>query len=766
MVRMVTNALKKLFSGSKPIIILFTLVLLSLYLMSRATYSSTDFGQLYPTLLIINLSAMFLLVALIIKNLYRLIIQYRNHEPGSRLTTRLVIMLTILSVTPVSLVYYYSLDFLRHGIDDWFNITVEKALSDSLELSQAALGLRMRELTRQTSNIANQLVNIQDDYAAIKLHELRIDSTATELTLFNLNGHIIASSSFEHDNLIPTSLASSTQLNLRQSNTDGELITLKDTGLHIRIAVLLPNYDQSLDQHVVQALYPISDRMNMLADTVTKTFTHYRELLFLRRPLRNVFVLTLSLVLLLSLLTSVWAAFFFARRLVQPIADLVEGTRAVADGNYQKKLDIAGKDELAFLVGSFNQMTDNISAAQIEASQSQKQAEEQRSYLEAVLSNLSSGVITLDEHQKIKTSNTIAEQILSCHLNDYLEKDIVQIIDDNTHLHAFFDIIIPKLHSNNDNWNEEIILFGPGGRRVLMCRGTTLPASGDKHGGHVVVFDDITALLQAQRDAAWGEVARRLAHEIKNPLTPIQLSAERLRHKYLDKNKIEDSDLLDRSTTTIVNQVETLKEMVKAFSEYATMPSLTIKKIDLNSLISEILSLYKDTNTKIQFSNELDKSLPKINADIGRLRQVLHNLIKNAVEACESIESIESTNNKIVIRTHLVSEHNSNYVEIKVNDNGPGIVDDVLQNLFDPYVSTKVKGTGLGLAIVKKIVEEHSGVIWAENLAAGGTSIVIRLPNLGEGNIDNDDNTKNNVDESSQESDNSGIDKSKNNATA
>ncbi len=748
---MVSNTLKKLFSGSKPIIILFTLVLTSLYLMSRATYSSTNFGQLYPTLLIINLSAMFLLVGLIIKNLYRLIVQYRNHEPGSRLTTRLVIMLTILSVTPVSLVYYYSLDFLRHGIDDWFNITVENALSDSLELSQASLGLRMRELTRQTTNMANQLVDVDDDFAAIKLHESRIDSTATEITLFNLNGRIIASSSSSHDNLIPISLANSTQLNLRQSNSDGELITLKDTGLHIRIAVLLPNYDQSVEQRVLQALYPISDRMNMLANNVTKTFTHYRELLFLRRPLRNVFVLTLSLVLLLSLLTSVWAAFFFARRLVQPISDLVEGTRAVADGNYQKKLTIPGKDELSFLVGSFNQMTNKISAAQVEASQSQKQAEEQRSYLEAVLSNLSSGVITLDENHNIKTSNTIAEQVLSCKLNDFLDTDIIEIIDVHTHLHAFFDIVIPKLNSNNTNWNEEIILFGPGGRRVLMCRGTALPARDNKHAGHVVVFDDITTLLQAQRDAAWGEVARRLAHEIKNPLTPIQLSAERLRHKYLDKNRIDDPDLLDRSTNTIVHQVETLKEMVKAFSEYAQMPSLKLKHIDLNKLISELLSLYKDTNTDILFEEQLDSKLPKIAVDIGRLRQVLHNLIKNSLEACELTDSNDS---KIILRTQSISELDNRYVEIKINDNGPGIAEDVFKNLFDPYVSTKIKGTGLGLAIVKKIVEEHSGVIWAENLAAGGTSVVIRLPVLISSNSDISQTTKNNIDESQQDSDN------------
>ncbi len=758
---MVTNPVKKLFSGSKPIIILFALVILSLYLMSKATYSSTNFGQLYPTLLIINLSAIFILVALIIKNLYRLIVQYRNHEPGSRLTTRLVIMLVILSVTPVSLVYYYSLDFLRHGIDDWFNITVENALSDSLELSQASLGLRTRELTRQTNNIASELITISDDFAAIKLHELRIESPATEITLFNLNGRIIASSSIEHNNLIPISLASSTLLSLRQNSTESELITLKDTGLHIRVAVLLPNYNPATEQRVIQALYPISDRMNMLAETVTKTYTHYRELLFLRRPLRNVFVLTLSLVLLLTLLTSVWAAFFFARRLVQPISDLVEGTRAVADGNYQKKLNIAGKDELGFLVGSFNQMTNKISAAQVEASQSQKQAEEQRSYLEAVLSNLSSGVITLDENHIIKTSNTIAEQILSCSLSDYLEQDVIEIIDEHTHLHAFFDIVLPKLTTNNANWNEEIILFGPGGRRVLMCRGTTLPASDNKHGGHVVVFDDITTLLQAQRDAAWGEVARRLAHEIKNPLTPIQLSAERLRHKYLDKNRIDDPDLLDRSTTTIVNQVETLKEMVKAFSEYAKMPSLNLKNISLNDLIIEILSLYKDTNTQIQFEDVLDLSIPQIEADLGRLRQVLHNLIKNALEACSSTEQ---TNTKITIRTQSVSDKNSSYVEIKINDNGPGIAEDVYKNLFDPYVSTKVKGTGLGLAIVKKIVEEHSGVIWAENLAAGGTSIVIRLPILGSTSSDIENNTKKNIDESPQHSDNSNSNKSNKNA--
>ncbi|HKJ77087.1 MAG TPA: ATP-binding protein, partial [Gammaproteobacteria bacterium] len=268
----------------------------------------------------------------------------------------------------------------------------------------------------------------------------------------------------------------------------------------------------------------------------------------------------------------------------------------------------------------------------------------------------------------------------------------------------------------------EVVLFGAGGRQVLMCRGSALGEHGQPQGGHVVVFDDITALIQAQRDAAWGEVARRLAHEIKNPLTPIQLSAERLRHKYLRQMGPEDAEVLERATHTIIQQVETMQEMVKAFSDYARTPELERRPIDLNALVREVLDLYGGDG-QAEIETALDPELPRVEADAGRLRQLLHNLVKNALESGGREGPV-----RLEVSTRCAREDTCRHVELRVRDNGPGFPEQVRSQLFEPYVTTKRKGTGLGLAIVKKIVEEHGGMLGADNRAEGGAEVTIRLP--------------------------------------
>ena len=724
----IKTLIKRFFSGNTPIAVVVVLLLISLYLMSVATHNSLLFGRLYSVLLGINLIATILLVGLIGKSVWHLIQQYRQGKTGSRLTTRLVVMFVILSVTPVSVVYYFSLDFLQRGIDSWFDVRVENALTDALELSKTSLGVRMRELLRQTQQMSPRLNAISNELATLTLNELRAESGANELTLFTNNGRIIASSISETTRLLPQHLEDSTLQRLRQGHDDFGLVPIPEIGLHIRITINLANPDPSLDGRILQLLYPITDRINQLAENVQEAFSAVRSLTILRLPLKYSFILTLSLILLLSILTSIWAAFFAARRMVAPISDLVEGTRAVAAGNYEKRLPLPGKDELGFLVRSFNEMTQKISLAQDNARVSQQQAEAQHSYLETVLANLSSGVITLDSHNFLQTTNHAANQILSASLNPFIGHFLDDAIEENQHLQHFIDAIYPHIESKEAQWQEEVTLFTGGGRKILICRGTTLSLSADNEnleGGSIIVFDDVTELVKAQRNTAWGEVARRLAHEIKNPLTPIQLSAERIRHKYLEKMDTQDADILDRSTHTIVQQVETLKEMVKAFSDYARMPSLNLDTIDLHKIINEVLDLYLVSNNDTQFSVTLDPSNPMIEADIGRLRQLLHNLIKNALEA--NLENDE-TNHKIYILTRCAEEHACRYVELKITDTGPGIADEMFDQLFEPYVTTKPKGSGLGLAIVKKIVEEHGGMIFAENAENGGASIIIRLP--------------------------------------
>ena len=523
-VNLAKRIMLRLFSGSTPVIILFILLLASLYLMSNATYDSSKFSQLFTVLIGINLLATFFLVGLIGKNVIDLIKQYRTRSTGSILRVKLVIMFIILSVTPVTVVYAFSLDYLKRGIDSWFDVQIDNALNDALELSQRSLDIRMRELVKTGKGYAVDLTELSDELAALRLDGIRNDSTALEVTLFKLNGLIIATSSGETKGLLPVKLDEKSIYKLKQNEADARL--LKDAGLNIRVTVPVANPDPVAESRVLQMIFPVSDRINKLTDTVGAAFGQYKVLSHLRDPLKFSFILTLSLVLLLSILTAIWVALYYAGRMIAPITNLVRGTQAVAKGEYDTRLPIHGRDELNQVIRSFNDMTRQLERAQFEAENSQQQLEASHSYLEGVLVNLTSGVLTLDHNHLLITSNNTANQILNIDLVQYTARTLEQIVDDHTHLYTFLDAIAPHLESNEDQWQEEVTIFGSEGRQVIMCRGTTLP-----DGGFVIVFDDITTSLQAQRDAAWGEVARRLAHEIKNPLTPIQLSAERLRHK-------------------------------------------------------------------------------------------------------------------------------------------------------------------------------------------------------------------------------------------
>ncbi|MGM0593169.1 MAG: ATP-binding protein [Pseudomonadota bacterium] len=720
---MVLDALKRLTTGPKPVLLLFALLLAALYLMSAATQNSALFGQLYSLLLAINILALLLLLLLIGRNLISLISRYRQRTPGSRLTVRLVIMFVILSVAPISVLYYFSLQFLHRGIDSWFDVRVEQALEDSLELGRTALDSRLRELRRQARLQADSLSREDDASAALQIHQMRQRSEAIEMTLLTLSGRIITSSSADPSAVVPTLPGTAILQQLRRGLEYAALEPIRSRGLNMRIVLLVPNPDPLGEPRLLHILYSVPERLDTLADSVERAFTEYRELAFLRQPLKYSFTLTLSLVLLLSLLTAVWAAFFSARRLVAPISDLAEGTRAVAAGNYDKRLPLPGRDELGFLVRSFNEMTRKLARARDAARQSQQHAEEQRAYLEAVLACLSSGVLTLDEQSTLHTVNSAAEQILGLPLRDCSNLSLPQLAEAYPMLEPLVEAIEHQLKRHSGSWQAEVVLFGPSGRQVLICRGSTLRSeSGGRQGEHVIVFDDVTTLIQAQRDAAWGEVARRLAHEIKNPLTPIQLSAERLRHKYLKNMSGEEAEILDRSTHTIVQQVESMKTMVKAFSDYARPPRLQLQHIDFGALVNEVLDLYRgDEEVRIVFTPPT--SLPHIHADADRLRQLLHNLVKNALEAAPHDQALT-----IEVNIHCAEKDRCRFVELQFHDSGPGFPEALLSSLFEPYVTTKPKGTGLGLAVAKKIVEEHGGILWAENADAGGAVITLRLP--------------------------------------
>ncbi len=714
----------RVITGPRLLILLVVLLLTSLYFMIGAARNSELFSQYYSLLLVLNVVTLIALLVLILYQLQQLISQYRRHAAGSRMKLRLVILFIVLSITPVSVMYYFSLEFIHRGVDSWFDATIEEALQNSLELSRASLNVRMRELLHTTEQLADELAHVEKRSAALLLNELRERSGAEEFALFTAAGRPIASSLRELNRLAPTLPNEAILIQLRKGRSYVGLEPFDKNSARVRVAVNLPASLALRDAGFLQALYTVPPRMSTLAGSVQQAYTKYTELTYLREPLKYSFTLTLSLVLLLTILTAVWAAFVYAHRLVAPIRDLVKGTRAVAAGDYARRLPVRSHDEFGHLARSFNEMTQRLALARDEARQNQHHIETQRAYLEAILKRLSSGVLTVGADGVLHTANPAAATILGVPLQELTGQTLSSLACGFPHLEPFAKTLIPHFSAQGDSeWREEVVLFSAMGRQVLMCRATVLRRMSDTLHDHVIVFDDITSQIKSQRDAAWSEVARRLAHEIKNPLTPIQLSAERLRRKYLASMPPEDARLLDRSTHTIVQQVEALKEMVKAFSDYARTPEIHLRPLNLNQLISEVLDLYQGEGAAAHFTLDLQSDIPMVDADSGRMRQLLNNLIKNALETVAEKEDA-----KVVIRTCWRDEHDSRFMELRVEDNGPGIPADVMAHLFEPYITTKPKGTGLGLAVVKKIVEEHNGLIRAENLPAGGACFVVRLP--------------------------------------
>ena len=705
-------------------VLLFACMLTSLLILSEALQNPAQFDQFYSGLLVFNTLGLLALVILIGLNIRRLVKQARQRVAGARLTVRMVTMFAILSVTPILILYSFSLDFLYRGIDSWFDLRVEQALDDSLELSRLGLENRMKELLRQSEEMAEEIARTPDASIPLEVDRLRSRSGADELTVMTRQGIIIGSSSANPDNLVPESPDESVLFQVLQGNSYIGMDTVRNAGLSFRVVVNLPSYGFGVGPRILHALYPVTERVNELAQSVQSAFTQYEELSYLREQLKLSFILILTMVLLFSMFSAVWAAFYSARRLVAPIRDLAEGTKSVAEGVYHTRLRVPGNDELGFLVASFNDMTQKIANARDAAKRSQDEAEAQQKYLEAVLERLSSGVLVLDADNSLRTVNISGGRILGLDISEIMGHPFGSICERYKHLEQLHNMIRSHLDRDDLVWDRQVTLFGASGRQVLMCRGTSVVPAREQAPVHIIVFDDVTALLQGQRDAAWSEMARRLAHEIKNPLTPIQLAAERLRHKYLSSAPPGQADTLDRLTTTIINQVETMKGMVNAFSDYARTPDMAPRAVDLNRLLEEVADLYGDMDASVTITLNLTEDESVISADPERLRQVFNNVIKNALDARREGEDLS-----LSVSTAHISQPAMDYMEIRIRDTGSGVNEDIMATVFEPYVTTKQKGTGLGLAIVKKIVEEHGGLVMIGNNADGpGACVIIRLP--------------------------------------
>ena len=717
---MAPAAVKRWRYGAVAVVVLLAVLLAALHMISSAVQDSESLSLWFVPLLLVTVTGLVILALLVAYNLYRLAREYRSEVAGSRLTGRMVVLFTLLSLAPVTVVYYYSLQFLLRGIDTWFDVSIESAMEDALQLGRASLDLHKRELLRRTERLIYELEDSSTPALALSVGELRIETDATELALIDKAGNVLASSNIDPGMLVPD-LPESAIIQQGQSGKNYVGMAPVGTAGHLHVRCLVS--DPLGRGFMLQALYPVSETISGLSVRVQDAYVTFRERIYLRDSIKFSFSLALSLVLLVSLFAAVWAAFFTARRMVAPIANIAAGTRAVAEGDYDKQLPVPkAHDELSFLVASFNAMTRRVAQARNAADSSRRELQTQHAYLETVLGGLSTGVMALDDLGQIQTANRAANQILRVSADDYLGQYLGVMAEISAPLLPFVEAVIAGLERPRRTWSQEVNLFRAEGRQVLLCRRSPLVAEDDGTArGQVLVFDDVTELVKAQRDSAWGEVARRLAHEIKNPLTPIQLSADRMRRKLLSRLVDDEAKLLDRATQTIVQQVEAMKTMVNEFSDYAKPSNIELEPIELDVYVAGVAELYRDVSPRVCL--EQGASDTYIEADPVRLRQVLHNLVKNAQEAVA-----DRKDGLVTVRTKSVRGPDARYAQISVEDNGPGFGAEVIGRVFDPYVTTKSKGTGLGLAIVKKIVEEHGGQIAADNLSQGGARVSVRLP--------------------------------------
>ena len=683
-----------------------------LYLLSHASANTAASGQNYTLLLGLNIGLAAMLIVLIGVQLWKLYRQMRARVVGSRLTLRLLGAFALMALIPGVIVYAVSVNFLTRAIESWFNVKVEAALDGGLRLGQSTLDIMLAELQEKGESMALTLAFQPGGSSLSLLNDLREKSGVQDAVLLSQQGRIIAISSRDASGFLPE-LPSLPQLRQARQRIYGKIEPIAGKGLYLRVLAPVNSTELSGETRILQLLQPVPEVLSTTAESVQAVYQDYQELSYSRDALRTVFALTLTLVLMLALLSAVAFAFVLSRRLSAPIGLLAEGTRDIAAGNYGKQLPAHDKDELGILMQSFNSMSTRLVEATQAAERNRARVEAARGRLETILSHLSSGVIALDEQFLLRTYNPTAEQILRCNLVSVMGKGLAEV-DPLSPALAVLGRAMMAHFANPEatEWQEQIEV---GGTQVLLVRGTRLPKGADS--GYVLVFDDVTMLLQAQRDAAWGEVARRLAHEIKNPLTPIMLSAERLERKLSTKLDEADAEVLRRATHTIVSQVGAMKSMVDEFSEYARSPALNLATIDLPELVRDVLALYESHGVRIE--PLFTEPVPPVKGDATMLRQVLHNLLKNAQDALEAVQDP-------LIQVMVLPE--GSMVRLSIADNGTGFPPEMMARVFEPYVTTKRHGTGLGLAIVKKIVEEHKGSIRIENRPQGGASISLTLP--------------------------------------
>ncbi|HSV37019.1 MAG TPA: ATP-binding protein [Ramlibacter sp.] len=707
-----------------------------LFLLTQATNNRELYERNYGRLFALNMVVAGVLLLVIIWVGLRLASRLRRGKFGSRLLVKLAAIFALVGFVPGVLIYVVSYQFVSRSIESWFDVKVEGALDAGLSLGRSSLDALANDLANKTRAAAVQLAETPDTSAPIALERLREQLPANDVLLWSGTGQLIASAGQSRFQLNPERPSSQQLRNVRSQRSLAIIEGLDEPGLsaaNARIKALAvvshPSLGLLAEPRILQATQSLPPTLVANAIAVQEANREYQERALARDGLRRMYIGTLTLSLFLAVFGAVLLAIILGNQLARPLLLLAAGVREVAAGDLSPKPALQGKDELGGLTRSFAQMTQQLFDARAAVDKSMGQVNAARANLQTILDNLTAGVIVLDEKGNILTSNPGATRILRVPLAAHEGMPLAGVEGVESFGAAvqqqFDEYMNERKQHGLDHWQQSFELnasqHGSLHNAVtLVARGAEMPADTPGKASRLLVFDDISEIVSAQRAQAWGEVARRLAHEIKNPLTPIQLSAERLEMKLAGKVGEAEQAVVTKSVKTIVDQVDAMKRLVNEFRDYARLPAAELKPVDLNALIGEVLQLYAreggergDTSAHVPITMQPDPQCPRVMGDAQQLRQIIHNLLQNAQDATEGCPVREVT-----VKTQW--NETARRVRLIVQDTGTGFPEHILKRAFEPYVTTKAKGTGLGLAVVKKIADEHGARIDLKNRGDGG----------------------------------------------
>jgi len=702
------------------LLLLAGLAAIALFLLATASANTELFARRYDLLLVLNTALVVLLMLLVGYQLWRLSRSLKAGVFGSRLAVRLVLLFALVAILPGALVYAVSVQFLGKSIESWFDVRVDRALEGGLNLGRNALDYLLKETSNKAGQIALTLGEAAPGSLSTRLNRAAEQAGVFEAVLFSSTGNVLAVAGIGGSTAPPEPLPALALRNARLQVPYARQEESADGRLLLRVVTPVNSDDRLEPLKVLQVIEPVPKGLGQDVEKVRAGARDYQEISFTRQSLKRLYAVTLTLTLLLALTSALGLAVVLSERFSAPLGLLAEGTRAVAQGDFTRRQPVTSRDELGVLTESFNTMTAQLAEAQQKTEESRRATETTRAYLESILGNLSAGVLAFDDRYRLRTANASATVILQQPLAELAG---VALSDWGGRLPAlapFAALVAEGFRGSPDaQWQRQAELSVASLMRTLLLRGSRLPVT--PVAGYVVVFDDVTDLAQAQRDAAWGEVARRLAHEIKNPLTPIQLSAERLEHKLAAKLDPADRETLTRGAQTIIAQVNAMKHMVDDFAVYARQPRPgTMQPVDVGALLLDVLGLYDNLRPRVALS--LPSGPLVVQGEPTRLRQVFHNLLQNAIDG--QAEAPEP-------HYDISLAARGSEVVLAFEDAGTGFPEAVLHRAFEPYVTTKAKGTGLGLAIVKKIVDEHRGRVELANRTPHGARVTLVFPRSG-----------------------------------